>query len=182
MVNQKPKSGHSIDHLVLTAIAKDRPGVVESIADVIARHAGNWVDSSMAHLGGEFAGIVMVEIDPDKSDALETDLDALGNEGIDITVHRTVVAETAGGRSARLELTGLDHPGIVLEITRTLARHRVNIDELNTSVSRGGMGAEPIFSAEANIVLPSDLDADRLREALERIAGDIMVDIELSET
>lgn len=174
-------SSEAIDRIVLTAIAKDRPGVVESLADVIARHSGNWVDSSMANLGGEFAGIVMVEIDAGKTDVLKKDLKGLKDEGIDVTVHATVAAEVASGREARLELTGLDHPGIVLEITRTLARHRVNIDEFNTSVSRGSMGAEPMFSAEANIVLPPDVDTDTLREALEHIAGDIMVDIELSE-
>lgn len=174
------EGGSKTVHLVLTAIAHDRPGVVESLADVIAAHSGNWVDSSMARLGGEFAGIVMVEIAGDAAAGLEKGLAELDKEGIDVTIHKSASSAPPSGHHARLELAGLDHPGIVLEITRALARHGVNIDELTTSVSRGSMGAEPIFTAQADIVLPSDLDIDRLRDALELIAGDIMVDIELS--
>ena len=44
--------------LVLTAIARDRPGIVEALADVVTRHSGNWVDSSMARLGGEVQKVV----------------------------------------------------------------------------------------------------------------------------
>lgn len=175
------EGGGKTAHLVLTAIARDRPGVVESVADVIASHSGNWIDSSMARLSGEFAGIIMVEIAAESAARLEKALAGLDKEGIDVIVHKAASSASPSGHHARLELTGLDHPGIVLEITRTLARHGVNIDELSTSVSRGSMGAEPMFTAEADILLPSDLTTDSLRDALELIAGDIMVDIELSD-
>ena len=32
--------------MVLTIISKDRPGLVQTLAQVIADHAGNWIDSS----------------------------------------------------------------------------------------------------------------------------------------
>lgn len=177
----KSEDGGKTVHLVLTALAHDRPGVVESLADVIAAHSGNWVDSSMARLSGEFAGIVMVEIAAEVAAGLENALAGLDKEGLDVTVHKAASSVAPSGHHARLELTGLDHPGIVLEITRTLARHGVNIDELSTTISRGSMGAEPMFKAEADIVLPPDLSTDSLRDALELIAGDIMVDLELSD-
>lgn len=175
-----PEDDAKTVNLVLTALAKDRPGVVESLADVIASHSGNWVDSSMARLSGEFAGIVMIEIAEGKAADLESALADLGKEGIEVAFHETASSAPQSGRHARLELTGLDHPGIVLEVTRTLARHNVNIDELSTTVSRGSMGAEPMFSAEADIVLPAELSIDELSDALELIAADIMVDISLS--
>ena len=173
-------SKKSVD-MVLTAIARDRPGVVESLADVIAAHSGNWVESSMAQLGGEFAGIVRVEVPADATTKLEEALSALDKDGIDITVHKASSYEPPSGHHARLELTGMDHTGIVLEVTRTLSRHGVSIDELNTSVSRGSMGAEPIFLADADIVLPTGLDLNDLRDILEQIGTDIMVDIELTD-
>lgn len=167
--------------MVLTAIARDRAGVVESLADVIASHSGNWVESSMARLGGEFAGIVMAEVPAESAAKLEDALAALDKEGIDVTVHKAATFAPPSGHHARLELTGIDHTGIVLEITRTLARHGISIDELSTSVSRGSMGAEPMFSAQADIVLPASLGTDELRDTLELIAADIMVDIELRD-
>ena len=48
--------------LVLTVIGTDRPGLVESIAAVVAAHGGNWLESRMARLGGQFAGIVRIEV------------------------------------------------------------------------------------------------------------------------
>lgn len=167
--------------LVLTAIARDRPGVVEALADVVAGHSGNWVDSSMARLGGEFAGILRVSVEDDRVGALEAALAGLGAQGIDVTVRRDRAPAATAGRHARLALTGLDHPGILLEVSRILAQHAVSIDELRTSVFPGSMGGEPMFSAHADVVVPEALELAALREALERIAHDIMVDIDLTE-
>lgn len=167
--------------LVLTAIARDRPGVVEALAEVVAGHAGNWVDSSMARLGGEFAGILRVTVEDEQVKALETALAGLSERGIDVTVRRDTPPEAPSGPHVRLALTGLDHPGIVLEVSRVLAQHEVSIDELHTSVYPGSMGGEPMFSAHADVVLPEALELAALRDALERIAHDIMVDIDLRE-
>jgi glycine cleavage system regulatory protein len=44
--------------LVLTVIGDDRPGLVERLSAAIGKHGGNWLQSSMSHLSGKFAGIV----------------------------------------------------------------------------------------------------------------------------
>ena len=46
--------------LVLTLIGDDRAGLVNAVAEVVARHGGNWERSQMAELAGKFAGIVLV--------------------------------------------------------------------------------------------------------------------------
>jgi glycine cleavage system regulatory protein len=46
--------------LVLTVIGDDRPGLVGELSAAIAAHQGNWLESSMSHLAGKFAGIVRV--------------------------------------------------------------------------------------------------------------------------
>lgn len=171
------------EDMVFTAIARDRQGVVEALADVVASHSGNWVDSSMARLAGEFAGIVRIAVPENCMDSLQKALADLSSDGIDVILHTGQPTSASGdGRPARLSLTGLDHAGIVLEVTRTLSRHGVNINDFETHVYSASMGGEPIFSAKAEIVLPVDLDSDDLRDALELIANDIMVDIEFEET
>ena len=42
-------------YLVLTIIGEDRPGIVESLAEIISDHSGNWLESSMSQLAGKFA-------------------------------------------------------------------------------------------------------------------------------
>ena len=36
--------------LVITVISADKPGLVESLAQVINRHGGNWLESRMARM------------------------------------------------------------------------------------------------------------------------------------
>ena len=167
--------------IVFTAIAKDRPGVVEALAEIVDGHSGNWIDSSMARLGGEFAGIVRVAVSRECAPSLEQALAALAERGIDITVHKDAEPHAPAGRHAKLAVTGLDHTGIVLEVTRALARKDVSIDDLKTKVFSGSMGGEAMFSADIDIVLPDDLDTEDLRDELELIANDIMVEINFED-
>ena len=60
--------------LVLTAIGDDRPGLVEQLATAISRHQGNWLESSMSHLSGKFAGIVRVSVPATQLEALKSAL------------------------------------------------------------------------------------------------------------
>lgn len=168
--------------LVLTILSRDHPGIVEALADTIAAHSGNWIDSSMARLGGEFAGILRVSAPKENIEDLVDALKGLSKRDIEVTVHRDRTAPPQGGHKVRLSLTGLDHPGIVLEVSRVLTGFDANIVELHTESFTGSMGGEAMFSANAQIILPETLDTDELRNALERIAHDIMVDIELEET
>ena len=56
--------------LVMTVIGPDRPGLVEAIATEVRRHDGNWLESRMARLGGQFAGILRVQVPADSEGAL----------------------------------------------------------------------------------------------------------------
>lgn len=170
------------DEMVLTAIAEDRPGLVEALAEVVADHSGNWIESDMSRLGGEFAGILRVSVPSDKSAGLKAAMQGLSEQGITVTVRRDrSQTEAAGGRRAHIDLTGQDHPGIVLEATRVLSEHNVNVEQLHTAVFKGSMSGEPMFSAQLEVVLPDDLDLDTLRDAMEEIAHDLMVEISLEE-
>lgn len=172
--------------VVMSIVAEDRPGLVQVLAELVAAHNGNWIDSSMARLGGEFAGIVRIEIPAAVIPDLEEALAGLADQGITVTAKRSDIdsASTgvaATGINARLELTVGDHPGIVRDISTVLNRHGVSIYEFETRVFTGSMSGEHLFSATARIVLPNELSVDHLRQALEDIAQDIMVEIDLKE-
>ena len=48
--------------LVMTVIGKDRTGLVESLSRLIEDNGGSWLESRMCRLGGEFAGILRVQV------------------------------------------------------------------------------------------------------------------------
>ncbi|GJM02804.1 MAG: hypothetical protein DHS20C08_13050 [Rhodomicrobium sp.] len=166
--------------LVLTAMSKDRPGIVEDIAAVIASHDGNWVQSSMAKLGGEFAGIVQFTAPEQEAEKLMAALVNLSEKGITIEIALDATQDHSGeGEVAVIELTGLDHKGIVHEITQMLREKNVMIDHLETNIYTASMAGEPMFCARAEIRLPENLTIDQLNQAAEAIAEDIMVEITL---
>ena len=85
--------------LVLTLLGPDRPGLVEAMAALIARHGGNWLESRMASLAGEFAGILRVEVDEDSAAALESALRSLeADQGLAILVKGAREIERPEGR------------------------------------------------------------------------------------
>lgn len=168
--------------LVMTVIGHDRPGLVESIARIVATHGGNWLESRMCRLGGEFAGILRIHIDAAAQEALERDLRALQAQGITVAASPGRSGpETSGGRMAGLELVGQDRPGIVREISHALARQGVNVEELTTECSSAPMSGEMLFTARARLQIPDGCPLPDLRKELERIGGNLLVDVRLEE-
>jgi glycine cleavage system regulatory protein len=175
------KESHVNVSLVLTVIGPDRPGLVESVSQAIAQQEGNWLESRMARMAGQFAGILRVNIDEGKADALRNDLMALETKGILINVETSTAKEGYESelRPLTLSLVGNDRPGIIHEISQILAQSGVNVDELTTAQSVAPMSGESLFHANAELRAPLDLNVEDLREQLEAIAQDLMVDIRL---
>ena len=168
--------------LILTLIGSDRPGLVEALATTVAAQGGNWLESRMAHLAGKFAGILRLEVDDGQAAPLTAALVALEGRGLKVQVERDDAAPPAAGlRFMVVELEGLDRPGLVKEIAQVLAERGVNIEELVTDRTTAPMSGEAIFRSRAWIYVPAHVDATELRGRLERLAGDLMVQVTLGE-
>lgn len=164
--------------LVMTLIGTDRPGLVESVAAKVAEHGANWLESRMAHLAGEFAGILRVDVPVEMADSLVQSLQQLDRQGLTVIVQKDAKREaTEPFVPLRMELVGSDRPGIVREVTRVLAEQNVNVEELQTECTSAPMSGEKLFKAQAQLRLPPGLSRENLQQQLERIAHDLMVDI-----
>ena len=170
-----------MESLVVTVIGKDRPGLVSSVSAAIEAHGGNWVESRMSRLAGQFAGILRASVPSAQADALTEALEALRAGGLRVVIERGVEEADDGGRVILLELVGSDRPGIVHKISEALAVRGVNVDELNTECEGAPWSGGALFKAMAKLRVPATLDLDQLRESLEAIAGDLMVDIIIGE-
>jgi glycine cleavage system regulatory protein len=168
--------------LVMTIIGKDRTGLVESVADIVAGHGGNWLESRMCRLGGEFAGILRILVPAGRQPELMLALKALEARGLSVIVRADESSgAAAAGKFVLLELVGHDRPGIVREITRVLAGQGVNVEELSSECVSAPMSGEPLFKARVRLQLPAGCDSAALRTELEKIAANLMVDISLAE-
>ena len=164
----------------MTIIGADRPGLVQLVASSVADHGGNWLESRMCHLGGQFAGIARVEVPAERVAALQQALLRLETEGLRVSVE---AGEGSGppppGLAATLELVGHDRPGILRTITSVLAAHQVNVEELSSECLSAPMGGGTLFQARIRVLVPPAVKVEAVRADLEKIAADLMVDLTL---
>ena len=170
--------------IVLTVIGDDRPGLVEQLAAAISQHNGNWLESSMSHLAGKFAGVVCIRIPASQLEAIKKALSELPGLRItsDISKPGESTETSSGTRRLKLLLVGHDRIGIVREVSQVLARHTVNVEDLSTYTSSAPMSADILFHATAVLTASPTLDARALTNDLEHLSNDLMVDITLDET
>ena len=168
--------------LVLTVIGNDTSGLVDALAGPIARHGGSWDRSHMARLAGQFAGIVVVSVPDENVTALQASLDSLNAQGlldVQVAIASSSTEDEPLENLLRLELVGQDRPGIISEISAALATRDVSIVELETNTTSAPMSGELLFEAKATLRVPNELGLDQLRETLEDIANELMVDLDL---
>lgn len=161
--------------LVLTISGVDRAGLVEQLADVIATHHGNWEHCRMAHLAGRFVGLLEVSVAGDQQQELEVALRTI--KDLDVLIATGELQAPEPMRQFDLEVVGTDHPGIVRDVFKALAAAGVNVEELSTSTVSAPDSGVMLFEAKARLGCGSDVSREQIREQLEKIAQDIMVDI-----
>lgn len=165
--------------LVVSVMGADRPGIVSLVADRAQRFGANWKHSYMANLAGEFAGIVELEVAPDKREALTQALQGLSSTGLRIAVAQGGPAVSPVPRVATLELAGEDRVGILHELTRLLADRNVGIDQMLTDIEQGSQEGPKTFRVRARLQLPPALALDDLNRDLAALAQRLHVDIGL---
>ena len=167
-----------ITSLVVTVIGPDRPGIVSALSAQAQRFGANWAASRMASLAGQFAG----KVPPENAEALAAALRDLESSDLRVVIVRGEGAPVpAGRRAVTLELVGQDRPGIVRDLSASLAERGVSIEELHTEIVSGAMSAEHLFKVKALLLVPKSVSNDALRRGLEALANEMMVDIALGE-
>lgn len=164
--------------LVLTVCAHDRPGIMSRVSNTVSENGGNWLESRMARLAGQFAGVVRVDCAKDNCATLTSRLEALSEEGILVQIHdEGDLSDYPYTRCLRVDIFGNDRPGIVSQLTQAISHAGANIEELNTSMESAAMSGHPIFHASGTICLPDSTDEDTLIAAVEELSDDLNVEI-----
>ncbi len=170
-----------MESMVMTLIGKDRPGLVESFAAVIENHGGNWEESRMVQLAGEFAGVLHVHVPGDRAGDLEAALGELEGMSVAVAVAVEVEPTAPAARFLELDVVGQDHPGIVRRVAAAIAAAGINVEELETAVESAAMSGEKMFHAKARLLAPKSVSRDDLKDALEELSHDLMVELRVEE-
>ena len=151
--------------LVMTVIGTDRPGLVQMVAARVADHGGNWLESRMCRLGGQFAGILRVEVEPERRDGLVNALRTLEVDGLRVIIHaeRGAGASLAPGALVTVELVGQDRPGILRSVAGVFAAHGLNVEELASERVNAPMDGGVLFQARATVFVPAAVKLSAVR-------------------
>ncbi|GAA4668127.1 glycine cleavage system protein R [Gordonia humi] len=165
-------------NLVLSVIGDDRPGLVSALADAVAANGGNWERGQLAQLAGKFAGIVVVAVPADREDALVaavTGLDGL----LEVAVHSAgdPVLRDESWAPLTINVLGTDREGIVHELSSALSGG-VTIESMTTRTREAPMAGGMLFEAELQVLVPPTVEPSEIRADLERIAAELLVDLE----
>lgn len=167
--------------VVFTFISKDRPGLVEQVSSAIAQAGGSWQESRMTQLAGQFAGIGRVSVANEQREGLEQALRALSQEGILVSIDNSEhsAAAVKDQQTCQLHVLGNDRPGIVREVSRALKERQINVTELSSNITSAPMSGDALFDARVKADLPPGCDLDELEDALDDIAEQLSVDIDI---
>ncbi len=161
----------------MTVLGADRPGLVHELAELVAARGGSWGESRMARLAGQFAGIVRVDCPGEAVEALLADLESLRAGGVSVQAVLEETAEPAARRRLSLSVLGNDRPGIVRDLTASVAKAGGNIEELVTGLESAPMSGQALFRASGTVSVPEGISADAVRAAVEALSGEFAVDL-----
>lgn len=162
--------------IILTVVGSDRPGLTRAIADAVFEVGGNWLESHLSRLGGKYVGSVLVDLPAERVSDLEDATRRIDAIGLKVDLVAPLEASEREGQRLAIEIVGQDRPGIVRTVTTVLAGLDVNIEAFTTSIEGSAWSGAPLFRAKAALLIPAGLAIREVREALEGISGEIMVD------
>jgi glycine cleavage system transcriptional repressor len=169
-----------VSHYAVTAIGRDRPGIVAAISRVLLDVQGNIEDSQMSILRGHFAVMLIVSVPEGVGrDELERRMGEVHTqlELEAIAVNEVGEAGGGGGPTHVLSVYGADHPGIVHAVSQALAEGEANITDLQTKLT--GSAEASVYVMLIEVAVPGD--ARKLRDALQAVAEQAGLDLSLRE-
>ena len=164
------------EHLVLTLVGPDKPGIVERVSAVVGRSDASWQASRMARLAGQFAGVLELAVSPQKKAELLASFREL-DDGALVVVAHDARAEVREKHGVVVDLVGTDRVGLVRELSAVFSKRGVNVDELATETEEAPMVGGTVFRMTAFLQCPPGVSAEQIRGDLEAVADDLMVEM-----
>jgi glycine cleavage system transcriptional repressor len=173
-------------YFILSAIGKDRPGIVADVSEVIYECGGNIEDSSMSLLRNHFALLLLFSTEREEvNQKLSAGLKRLEWEKKLTVFYSPISLEEAHPKakeethSFKITTSGVDHAGIVFKVCRLLADKGINIADMKTHRVLSAESGTPLFEMDIDIEVPVSISEVGLRENLHHLANDLMIDLVL---
>jgi len=168
----------------MSAIGRDRPGIVADLAELIYECDCNLEDSRMTILGSEFAVLLLLSGQAaDAERRLSAGCKRLEWEKRLTVFFRPLEGDPAAGSASRptvameCEVHGVDKAGIVARVARVIEEQGANITDLQSEPRPEPQSGTPMYTMRVRLVVPPEHDVASLRRALENVAAELRVEL-----
>ena len=163
--------------ILISVLGDDKPGLLDSLSEIIVSNDGDWVESNMSTVEAKFAGILRVNVPAKNSKKLIKELTS-SKLGLQIACEETVPVKLSDYKSYNIELIGQNHVGIINQLSHVLTYDlKANVEGIKTEIIDASMSGEQLFKAQINLHLPTSIDERLIKDKLELIADEMMVEI-----
>ena len=167
-------------YLILFSVGKDRPGIVDDVSTMLFERGANIEDSRMAALGGRFAIMTLFSCTLVQMEAIAAGLDDLKKLGLESSLHEAedpTQSPKQPGLPLKIEVIAMDHPGIVQKVVHILHHHEVNIEFLDTQVTRAPLSGALLFDLTLEAGVPPEKSIAKVKEDLAGLAAEMNLDL-----
>jgi len=163
--------------ILISVLGDDKPGLLDSLSEIIVSNDGDWVESNMSTVEAKFAGILRVNVPAKNSKKLMKELTS-SKLGLQIACEETVPVTQSDYKSYNIELIGQNHVGIINQLSHVLTYDlKANVEGIKTEIIDASMSGEQLFKAQIKLHLPISIDEQLIKDKLELIADEMMVEI-----
>jgi glycine cleavage system transcriptional repressor len=171
-----------MQEIVITAVGKDRAGLVDELTGFLLEAGANMADSRMVNLRGQFALIALVECNEQQAATIISQAPAVGERiGLKVSVAPQGSGKDSVGDGVpyRVKAYAMDQPGLVHRITHFLHQQGVNIEELQTKLAPGSYTGTPLFTLDLRMTIPTSVKPKQLRVQLEELCDSLNCDVDV---
>jgi glycine cleavage system transcriptional repressor len=171
-------------YAILFLVGKDRPGIADELTTFLFRRGANLEDSRMATMGGCFSVMTLFSCWASDLETITADVGELELMGFKTFLHEAEDPSALAvhpGLPLKVEVTAMDHPGIVQKVAHVLHLHAVNIVSLSTDVTGAPLSGTPLFHLSLEADVPPDVPIATVKEDLSDLAVDLNLDLDFSK-
>ncbi len=169
-------------YLVVTLIGSDKRGIVADVTEAVDDQRASIEESRMTRLGGEFAIIMLITVSAERKESCCAALKKFGEQGLTVSCRETTLSRPEkfqGFVPYEVSVWGADHSGIVHAVAEYLTDQNIQVEDVETHVTKAPITGTPLFSMNAIVQVPPELTLPELREKLEDVGDELGVDIDV---
>ncbi|MDR2426967.1 MAG: hypothetical protein LBD46_07325 [Endomicrobium sp.] len=160
-------------YISLTAIGKDKPGLVSTIAKVLYEYKCNIEESTMTILHGQFAMILILSFPQDTNikslySTLQKSAKSLGMSFSYTPLLSFTPKKQKSSAAYIISVYGADKPGIVYNLSSFLVQYKINITDVQTTLSKSKGKKTYIMIIEVEI--PKKVSVEKIKNRLSDLA------------